>query len=1250
MHKPTPEPHDPSPPASPDGEPAPREPRQAAEQASLRIVGIGASAGGVPALQRFFEAMPENPGLAFVVVMHLSTEFESRLAEVLQHKCPIEVTQVEHSVELEADHVYVIPPGKHIDSVDTHVTLTDKEPGEGHGSPIDHFFRTLAASSGSRAVGVVLSGEGDDGTVGIRRIREAGGLTIAQSPEDAEHESMPRAAIATGRVDVTLSASEMVRYIVSAANTGDQLSRAEAMQLPESGETLEDQGQTLNEIFSHLRSRTGHDFNQYKRPTIMRRIARRMQINHVSDFGDYLQLVRDSAEEQGQLYEDLLITVTEFFRDPEVFEKVGQSVIPEVFRGKTGEDTVRVWSVGCSTGEEAYSLAMLLLEEAEHHTNPPSFRVFASDVHQPSLEVARQGSYPKAIEADVSDERLRRFFIRDNGGYRVREDLRGAVTFAPHNFLKDPPFSRLDLVVCRNVLIYLRREVQKDVLRLFHYALNPDGLLVLGNSESVEDAELFARENRKIGLYRRRNVPSGEQRLPVFPLSKGLEHKPLTSGPRGSKREAGEGYGQLHEKIVEQYGPPSVLINPKHEVVHYSASAGRFLEMPGGQPTQELFRLARSELRGELRSTILTAADRNRPTRSHAVDLDLEGERHRVVIRAIPPADSQLKGFMLVMFDELDPDAGGGTPAKAAEDESQRVQELQNDLDLNRERLHNVSEEYETSQEEMRATNEELQSTNEELRSALEELETSKEELQSMNEELATANAENRQRVEELSQLTADLQNLLESTRIATLFLDRDLKIVRFTPKVEELFNIRHSDTGRPLTDLTHQLTDGRLTEDAQRVLDQHEPVEREVRSHGGRWYLTRVLPYYDSDRSVTGVVLTLIDITQRKDAEQTLRDSEQRQRIAAEAAGLGVFEWRPDEDRPIWNNDRMYELFGLSPERDQPLSKKELVDTYLHPDDRSTLEDALEKAREKGGTLHVAVRIQHPASEAWRWIEYYGRFIEDESQPPRWTLVGVIGDITDRVEQQHELRRARDELEQRVQERTAELRQTNERLRSLASQLTSAETRERKRLAMFLHDDLQQLLVAAQLQIGQLRNKVGDGDATQLLERLNDVIHKAQESTHDLTRQLRPTALYEVGITPAVRWLVEQMQTRHGLDVKIDAQQERFDLQDDVKALLFDAVRELLFNVVKHSGQLEAEVGIREQDDNLLIRVEDHGKGFDAVRKLGETAGTGMGLFAIRERLSALGGRMSLESLPGDGTRAELTTPLDIARADGEE
>ena len=383
-----------------------------------------------------------------------------------------------------------------------------------------------------------------------------------------------------------------------------------------------------------------------------------------------------------------------------------------------------------------------------------------------------------------------------------------------------------------------------------------------------------------------------------------------------------------------------------------------------------------------------------------------------------------------------------------------------------------------------------------------------------------------------------------------------------------------------------------------------------------------------------------------RNRGKEKHRESEQRQRIAAEAARLGVFEWHPDEDRPIWTNQRMWEIFGL-PTEHPPLSMKELEASYLHADDRDKLEQALEKARTRGEMFHARVRIRRNSDGQWRWIEYYGQFVSGPPPPP--ALIGVLRDVTDEVQNREKLQEAHDALEERVRERTAELRETNQRLRHLASQLTSAENRERKRLAMLLHDDLQQLLVAAQLQIANLRNKVGDADVSALIERLADVIDQAQDSTHDLTRQLRPTALYEVGITPAVRWLVHEMKNLHGLEVEIDAEREAFDLKDDIKALLFEAVRELLFNVVKHSGVQQAKVVIRQTGEDLLLRVEDRGKGFDAARQEQETAGGGMGLFAIRERLAALGGHMKLESVPGDGSRSELTIPVDIAREEEE-
>lgn len=852
-------------------------PKTSGDEASedrFPIVAIGASAGGLSALRQLFSRVPSDSGLAFVVVMHLSPEHESHLEQLLQPHVKMPVQQVTETVALERNRVFVIPPNANLDAIDTHLRLTELEKNARGRAPVDHFFRTLSETHDGDAVGVILSGTGSDGTLGLRQIKERGGLTIVQDPGEAEYDGMPQSAIAAAPVDLILPVAEIPEAVLRFMKIKPQL------RVPEdTSEAAELAQRFLHKVFALLRARTGRDFSYYKRSTMLRRVSRRMQFNHVAKPQRYLDLLRKRPEEARALADDLLITVTNFFRDREVFEALEKSVIPSLFRNKGAGDSLRVWSVGCATGEEAYSLAMLLLEEAQRRDTPPSIQVFASDLHQASLAKAREGLYPGDIETDVGSGRLAAFFEKENGSYRVRKEVREHVVFAPHNVLSDPPFSRLDLISCRNLLIYLDRALHPMVSELFHYALREEGILVLGTSEGIEAGDLFRIEDKKNAVYRRRNVPAPEPRLPVFPLAQGRTPPELPR--RGDAGNGPPAYGAMHQHIVEQQGPASVLLSPDNNVVHSSATAGRYLVHPGGPPTTSVFKLVREELRIELCAVLSAARRERRAIRTKPVTTRCEGESVQVELDVRPALSPKQEGFVLLVFDERPrqegqrartrPVAEGGEPAEQAQEMS-RLREIEAEKLLAEQRLQELIEEHESSQEEIKASNEELQSANEELRSTLEELETSKEELQSMNEELQTVNQENRHKVEELDQLSSDLQNLLVATDIATLFLDREFRILRFTPKVSHLFSIKTADRGRALSDFTTRLGYDGLCRDARRVIEQLVPVEREVQDEAGRWYLTRILPYRDSQDRIAGVVLTFVDITSLKRAEEEVR------------------------------------------------------------------------------------------------------------------------------------------------------------------------------------------------------------------------------------------------------------------------------------------------------------------------------------------------------------------------------------------
>lgn len=923
---------------------------------SLVVVGIGASAGGLAALRQLFENLPSDPGLAFVVIVHLSADHESHLAEILQPHAKMPVVQVKETTELRVNQIHVIPPGRNLTAVDTHLRLDKLEAVRSERAPIDHFFRTLAKTHDGHSIGVILTGTGSDGTLGLKAIKGSGGMVIVQDPNDAEYDGMPQSAVATGMADVVLPLLDIPTKLLT---LGDSVTR---VQLPTDEEAFSDDDRNaLHKIFAQVRTHVGRDFTRYKRSTIMRRIGRRMQLSQIANLTDYLDRLRTDLQEVRLLADDLLITVTNFFRDEEVFKLLENEIVPQLFQDKRADDEVRVWSVGCSTGEEAYSLAILLLEEASKISIPPRIQVFASDLHEHSLGRARDGFYPGDIATDVSPERLRRFFVKEDGGYRIRREVRELVVFTPHNLMGDPPFSRLDFISCRNVLIYLQRDVQNEIVELFHYSLRPDGVLLLGTSETSDDSELFQTLSKKLCVYRKRNVPPREPRLPVFPLSAPR----LTGYDRRKVSETPLAYGVFHAQMVELYAPPSMLVTPDDKVVHLSEHAGRYLTHPGGELTANALKLVREEFRIELHSILHLARKRQGSVRGKPIIIALGNAQTAVTLEARPAADAERKGFVLVIFSENAIETTPLSPMTEATDrplsttdnaaDEQLARHLQSELDMTQQRLQVIVHDYEASQEDMQASNEELQSANEELRSTMEELETSKEELQSMNEELQTVNQENRHKVDELAQLSSDLQNLLAATNIATLFLDRDLRILRFTPATSDLFNIRAVDCGRPISDLTHCLGYAELMSDCQQLLKDLVPIEREIQDHTGRWFLTRLLPYRSKEDRIDGVVITFIDITQRKASEADLRQSQQRYRLLVESATeYAIIMLDANGEIQLWNRGAE-RMFGFTEEE---VSHKP-GDILWTPEDQA--------AGVLNTEMQQAIRDGHSASDRWR-------------------------------------------------------------------------------------------------------------------------------------------------------------------------------------------------------------------------------------------------------------------------------------------
>jgi two-component system, chemotaxis family, CheB/CheR fusion protein len=934
------------------------EPESCGGQTTLApvVVGIGASAGGVQALQSLFAALPNDTGGAFVVVVHLDPQSPSEMANILATRTGMPVKQVDKPERLKADHVYVIPPDRRLSITNHEIAASEFAEPRGHRSPIDLFFRSLAEQHGDGCA-VVLTGAGTDGAVGIRAVKEAGGIILVQDPSEAEYPSMPRNAIATGVADFVLPLKGIAEQLADLVKDREGLSAADVVNFSEDA---------LRRILAHVRIRTGHDFTNYKRATVVRRIARRMQVTRTDDPAEYYNYLKDNTDEASALLTDLLISVTTFFRDSEAFEALKTEVIPQLFPNKQQGEPIRVWVAGCATGEEAYSISMLLLEEASRHEIRPAIQIFGSDLDARALAIAREGRFPAAIEADVSEERLKRFFLREGDEYRVRQEVRDTVLFASHSVLKDPPFSRVDLVSCRNLLIYLDRELQQQVCGTFHYALNAEGFLLLGSSETADNPPgLFRNVDRKARIYQS-TVQNGDKPrlLPRLLGNIGLArdqgvHLRGIVPPSSILSEAA-----LHRKAIERVAPPSILVDSTHRVIHLSETAGRYLQPSGGPLSGDIVDLVRPELRFELRSALHRVFEKPEPSLSLPILVRFNGARHRVLLQVKPAfEENDDVRHAVVLF--IEGEAAETTQLEDSQDldrlvtTNDVVRRLNEELQLTQARLRTTREESEVTNEELRAANEELQSINEEYRSTSEELETSKEELQSINEELQTVNSELKLKLEAVSRAHSDLQNLMAATDFGTLFLDSSLRIKRFTQQVTELFSVTPSDEGRPITDFAHQLEYDDLVKDAQTVLSHLAPLKHEARSRSGRWYDIRLRPYRTVDDKIDGVVITFVDITELLHVEKALQESKtlaQQEKRLIDLSRDPIFIWDYDGGILEWNRG-CEELYGYSSQEALGKTKEELLGTTVPHSSFSNLRKELLEKGSWNGELHQKTR-----------------------------------------------------------------------------------------------------------------------------------------------------------------------------------------------------------------------------------------------------------------------------------------------------
>jgi len=839
------------------------------DELPLPVVGIGASAGGLEALQQFLGHVPEKSGMAFVIVQHLDPTHKGILPELLQRITVMEVFQVRDRMRVKPNCVYVIPPNKDMSILHGVLHLFEPTAPRGLRLPIDFFLRSLAEDRQEQSIGVILSGMGSDGTMGLRAIKEKAGVVLVQEPASARFDAMPRSVIDAGLADLVAPAEDLPLKII------DYLRHALVISGKELKIDEKDQS-ALEKVLILLRSRTGHDFSLYKKNTVYRRIERRMGIHQIDRIASYVRYLQENPQEVELLFKELLIGVTSFFRDPAAWEQLREEALAPLLSARPEGGVLRAWSVGCSTGEEAYSLAITFKEllERVRPTETFTLQIFATDLDRDAIDKARQGVYPANIAADVSLERLHRFFVPEESGYRVGKEIREMVTFATQNIIMDPPFTKLDILICRNLLIYLTPELQKKLLPLFHYSLKKDGILFLGSAESVSAfTDLFEPLNSKSRIFRRsESVLSAE---PIaFPPSFVPSH-PVVSKEFPILKPEANLQSLADQLLLQHYAPPAVLVNSKGDILYISGRTGKYLEPAAGKANWNIFAMAREGLRFDLGSAFQKALRQREAVIAQGLKVETFGGMQTVdiTVQSIEEPET-MRGMVMIIFTDVSTPVGKKQTgrSKSTPADSVRVLELEQELLQIREELQTTREEMQSSQEELKSTNEELQSTNEELQSTNEELTTSREEMQSLNEELQTVNAEQQSKMDELARMNNDMRNLLNSTEIVTVFLDNDLHVRRFTTGANRLFKLIPGDVGRPLTDIASDLLYPGMCDEAREVLRTLVFSEKQITAVDGRWFSVRIMPYRTMEDVIGGVVITFADITAAKTLEAELR------------------------------------------------------------------------------------------------------------------------------------------------------------------------------------------------------------------------------------------------------------------------------------------------------------------------------------------------------------------------------------------
>ncbi len=1200
------------------------------------VVAVGASGGGLAAFQEMLEALDPATGMAFVLVSHLSPDHRSYLAEILSGYTRMPVSPAENGIRPAPNHIYILQPNQVLKIRDGIFQTEERQQGHAGSLVIDIFMRCLAQDQKNHAIGVVLSGADGDGAAGMKTIKGQGGLTLVQSPETAAQPSMPRNSIAADHVDLVVPPAEIALELGRLAY---HFARPEIRSLEE-GKIDHDDEQSFQRILQLLRTVSGLELRQYKPETLRRRMARRMVLLRKDNLAEYYRFLQLRADELRLLQEDLLINVTRFFRDPAFWDSIRENVLPALLKGRNEDRPIRIWCAGCSTGEEAYSFAITVIEYLSANGLEIPVQVFGTDASDQSIEMARLATYPDSISAELPPDRLRRFFVKVERGYQVSKRVRDTCIFARQNLCNDPPFSHIDMLSCRNVMIYFNPVLQRQVMVTFHYALEPGGYMLLGMSEGLRDYnDIFTTVDRKHKIYGKTGaaIPHG------YDVPRGYALSQTSGFGRASAVEAeSHTWPELELQraadriVLARFGPPGLIVDERLNVLQSRGQIGPFVDLAPGNVSWNLLRVLREGIAGDTRTAVQRAIRENIPATANVMLIDEQkGEQHiQIDVLPITSAVARARSFLILFQPKSTAGSGNfveqtALPQLTPDDKDRLIAQLRQDLSSTRFHLQSLLEERDARNQELVSANEEIQSANEELQSTNEELETTKEELQSANEELQTVNEELQQRNNSLTQTGNDLTNLLTSVNIPLLMLTSDLSIRQFTPPMQKLLSVRPADVGRSITDIRLHLSIDDITPILRDVLETLGTREMEVQDREGRWYLLRVRPYRTADNKIEGLVVVLLDIDQLRRSQKHLVDAHHFASSVVEGVPVPIV---------VLNHECLIETANTAFRSLTELNARELEGRSL-PDLVHHLWGI------EGMAALLGELLTTPLSHFE--FEHESKTVQKKTLSIRCQAMGTDGsrvlllimeDITLRREAERLIAGQKAALETEVEVAASTLSRTKEELRGLTGHLFTLQEEERERVARELHDDVSQRLSLIEILLSALEPAKLPAKGDKLASAQRE-LQKLNADVRQMSHRLHPAVLHDLGLTEALRTLVEEFEQREGMPATFTAQSLPESWSQTAGTTLYRITQEALRNVVKHAGRTHVKVSLQGTSKELELKVRDFGIGFDQDY---ESARRGLGLISMQERARIAGGTFAVRSALGEGTTLTVRLPLE--------